>query len=328
MSDMQNIRRVKLMLTRRARSELTTGNFTQENPLKLKIGAVTISAYVRPHYDGKMIRTGGTDLLVMEVQITYIPQCRDAISLVLKNAGRYPYVALSCSFAHADLDSDKEIIAPLIAYSGLIVDGLTDEALDLAIRGLTHHFLEMPVLLAQDQGVQKFIEDYETQMEKDADDESTDDDDDSTDDDSTDDEPPTLPEDDEPTQVDSWEQEEREEISQTEADCDDTTDINEDSFLKNFSYKTNKDKSPQAEECGKINETLIAEVLSELDQLVGLDAVKSEVKSLVKLCRLNARRAALGLNTEGFAPHLVFSGNPGTGKTTVARIIGDLYRAL
>ena len=328
MSDMQNIRRVKLMLTRRARSELTTGDFTQENPLKLKIGAVTISAYVRPHYDGKMIRTGGTDLLVMEVQITYIPQCRDAISLVLKNAGRYPYVSLNCSFAHADLDSDKEIIAPLIAYSGLIVDGLTDEALDLAIRGLTHHFLEMPVLLAQDQGVQKFIEDYETQMEKDADDESTDDDDDSTDDDSTDDEPPTLPEDDEPTQVDSWEQEEREEISQTEADCDDTTDINEDSFLKNFSYKTNKDKSPQAEECGKINETLIAEVLSELDQLVGLDAVKSEVKSLVKLCRLNARRAALGLNTEGFAPHLVFSGNPGTGKTTVARIIGDLYRAL
>ena len=90
MSDMQNIRRVKLMLTRRARSELTTGDFTQENPLKLKIGAVTISAYVRPHYDGKMIRTGGTDLLVMEVQITYIPQCRDAISLVLKNAVRYP----------------------------------------------------------------------------------------------------------------------------------------------------------------------------------------------------------------------------------------------
>ena len=328
MSDMQNIRRVKLMLTRRARSELTTGDFTQENPLRLKIGAVTISAYVRPHYDGKMIREGGTDLLVMEVQITYIPQCRDAISLVLKNAGRYPYVALSCSFAHADLNSDKEIIAPLLAYSGLIVDGLTDEVLDLAIRGLTHHFLELPVLLAQDQGFRKFIEDYKTQMEKDADDESTDDEDDSTEDDSTDDEPPTLPEDDEPTHLESWEREERDEISQIGADSEESTQSDDESVTEILSNKLAASQNPKVGDCGKIDETLIARVLSDLDGLVGMDEVKGEVKSLVKLCRLNAKRAALGLKTEGFAPHLVFSGNPGTGKTTVARIIGDLYRAL
>lgn len=335
MSDTQNIRRIRYMLARRANSELTTGDFNQESPLKLKIGPATISAFVRPHYDGKIIRDGGTDLLVMEAQITSIPKCSAAISLVLENAARFPYVALSCSSVRADLDGDEEITAPVVAYSGLIIDGLTDEVLDLAIRGLTHHFLELPVLLAHDRGVRRFIAESKSKADKLADDDALEDevdtgedDEESTDDESTDDEPPTLPEDDEPTQVDSWEQEEREEISQTEADCDDTTDINEDSFLKNFSYKTNKDKSPQAEECGKINETLIAEVLSELDQLVGLDAVKSEVKSLVKLCRLNARRAALGLKTEGFAPHLVFSGNPGTGKTTVARIIGDLYRAL
>jgi len=335
MSDTQNIRRIRYMLARRANSELTTGDFNQESPLKLKIGPATISAFVRPHYDGKIIRDGGTDLLVMEAQITSIPKCSAAISLVLENAARFPYVALSCSSVRADLDGDEEITAPVVAYSGLIIDGLTDEVLDLAIRGLTHHFLELPVLLAHDRGVRRFIAESKSKADKLADDDALEDevdtgedDEESTDDESTDDEPPTLPEDDEPTQVDSWEQEEREEISQTEADCDDTTDINEDSFLKNFSYKTNKDKSPRAEECGKINETLIAEVLSELDQLVGLDAVKSEVKSLVKLCRLNARRAALGLKTEGFAPHLVFSGNPGTGKTTVARIIGDLYRAL
>jgi SpoVK/Ycf46/Vps4 family AAA+-type ATPase len=186
----------------------------------------------------------------------------------------------------------------------------------------------MPVLLAQDQGVRKFIEDYKTQMEKDADDESTDDEDDSTEDDSTDDEPPTLPEDDEPTHVESWEREEREEISQIEADSEESTQSDDESVAEILNSKLKEPQNPKAGDCGKIDETLIARVLSDLDGLVGMDEVKSEVKSLVKLCRLNAKRAALGLKTEGFAPHLVFSGNPGTGKTTVARIIGDLYRAL
>lgn len=333
MSDIQNIRRVRYMLSRRGRSELATGDFTKESPLKLKIGAVTISAYVRPHYDGKMIREGGTDLLVMEVQITYIPKCLAAISLVLKNASRYPFVALSCPSVRADVDTDEEVTGPVIAYSGLIVDGLTDEVLDLAIRGLTHHFLELPVLLAHDRGVQKFIEDFKIKMEKEVEEESADDDDDATDDDatendSTDDEPPTLPEDDEPTQPDSWEREEREEISQIEVDSEESTQSDDESLTEILSNKLKPTEIVIAEDCGKINEELIAEVLSDLDDLVGMDEVKSEVKSLVKLCRLNAKRAALGLKTEGFAPHLVFSGNPGTGKTTVARIIGDLYRAL
>ena len=333
MSDIQNIRRVRYMLSRRGRSELATGDFTKESPLKLKIGAVTISAYVRPHYDGKMIREGGTDLLVMEVQITYIPKCLAAISLVLKNASRYPFVALSCPSVRADIDTDEEVTGPVIAYSGLIVDGLTDEVLDLAIRGLTHHFLELPVLLAHDRGVQKFIEDFKIKMEKEVEEESADDDDDATDDDatendSTDDEPPTLPEDDEPTQTDSWEREEREEISQIEVDSEESTQSDDESLTEILSNKLKPTEIVKAEDCSKINEELIAEVLSDLDDLVGMDEVKSEVKSLVKLCRLNAKRAALGLKTEGFAPHLVFSGNPGTGKTTVARIIGDLYRAL
>lgn len=315
MSDTQNIQRIRQMLARRARNELTTGDLKQESPLKLKIGPVTISAFVRPHYDGKMIRDGGTNLLVMEVHVTHIPKCLAAISLVLENAGRYPYVALSCSATRADLYSDGESTAPVVAYSGLIIDGLTNEILDLAIRGLTHHYLEMPVLLAYDRDVRRFITESETQMKKAVEDESED-------------EPPTVNEDDEPTEVDGWEQAEREEMSLIENECDETAASVGESLLKKLNDKLNVGRSSQTDLGGKINETLTAQVLRDLDELVGMDEVKNEVKSLVKLCRLNAKRAALGLKTEGFAPHLVFSGNPGTGKTTVARIIGDLYRAL
>ena len=72
----------------------------------------------------------------------------------------------------------------------------------------------------------------------------------------------------------------------------------------------------------------LEEVKAEMDGIIGLDKVKDYVLRLEDAIAVQRRRAAAGMKTAGVSMHMIFTGNPGTGKTTIARLVGKYLKAI
>lgn len=269
-------RRLITRLRARAAGGVATGRLTEVEPLIFTYADMEVSAFIRHHYDGTMVRFNGTKLLVLTAVVTGVLYESDQVDRILAEGAAYPLTSVRV----ARMQAHGGKVGQLEIYSSHIADQVTDRQLDLALRSMTQHYHHMPVTLGALDLDDIYKERARIRRRKQA----------------------------------------RLHRTAVAARTGSSSDRGE--------QTPGRREASTATSGGAVNEDLLADTLRELDELVGLREVKGQIKRLVALVRFRTAREAQGVKLPPIAPHLVFVGNPGTCKTTVAGLIGRIYKAL
>lgn len=237
------------LLTERAAGGKVSGTLTEADPLCFAYADMEVKAYLRDHYDGVMVRFGGTKLLVLETVPTVVSATKENLRIILENGCRYPLVTVGISGGEVF----GNLLCRIDIFSTMIASRVNDAQLDLALRSMVQQYHHLPLELGS----------------------------------------PEL-----------------------------------DRLERKPEVRSDTPAEAPVVQLAPIDEGLLTESLKKLDNLVGLREVKDQINRLVALARYRRAQEAQGLTPPQFSPHLVFRGNPGTAKTSVARIIGDIYKAL
>jgi SpoVK/Ycf46/Vps4 family AAA+-type ATPase len=112
------------------------------------------------------------------------------------------------------------------------------------------------------------------------------------------------------------------------AKADGVVNEKESEWLSKILSLSEKNVNNTTENSSTIQRSKNQQKLPQLKSLIGLFSVKKEIESLTNLIKIQQEREAKGLKNSAVSYHCVFTGNPGTGKTTVARIVASIYKKL